>query len=399
MKHLPLMLALVFGMILAAASGCAGDPNVEGAKLDLRNRDYDRALQNIATALERNPENAPAYELKARVLASKAGDERDHGARRLLFADMVEAMERATSINPALQGTIAELRFQVYAEEFQRGAQAFEAGQTNPAGYANAALIFENVTTIEPDTSAGYVNLAYALLLSGQQSDAIAPLERAIDLGNTDADNFIYLSSLYAEANRLPDAVRVLERARDLHPANAEVQDQLLSIYVAAGQMDRAIAFYAQAVEREPENALYRYNFGSLLLQTDRFDEAVIHLQEAFRLDNNSANTAYNLGAAFINQAVAVNDQVREMDDELRENRRTLSVAQINQREDAIEALVERRTSLFQMAIAPLERALELQRAAGEETTSACVALFQSYTNTQQLDRAQSVAACAGFED
>ncbi|NBW94064.1 MAG: hypothetical protein EBR20_06845, partial [Bacteroidetes bacterium] len=73
MNRFPLFLSLIFAaFLIAGADGCSSDPNVEGAKLDLRNQDYDRALGNLETALENNPQNAEAYELKGRVLSEKA---------------------------------------------------------------------------------------------------------------------------------------------------------------------------------------------------------------------------------------------------------------------------------------------------------------------------------------
>ena len=73
MKRFPIILSLLVGaLLMGGADGCSSDPNVEGAKLDLRNQDYDRALRNLETALENNPQNAEAYELKGRVLSEKA---------------------------------------------------------------------------------------------------------------------------------------------------------------------------------------------------------------------------------------------------------------------------------------------------------------------------------------
>ena len=69
MTRSPLFICLVFAsFVLFGADGCSSDPNVEGAKLDLRNKDYDRALQNLETALQTDPDNVDALELKGRVI-------------------------------------------------------------------------------------------------------------------------------------------------------------------------------------------------------------------------------------------------------------------------------------------------------------------------------------------
>ena len=110
-------------------------------------------------------------------------------------------------------------------------------------------------------------------------------------------------------------------------------------------------------------------------------------------------NGYYNLGAAFINQAVDVNEQVREADDALREQRGDLSRDEITMREAAVDQLVNQRKSLFDRAIVPLERARELSRMNGESEEESCRALFQAYTNVGQTEKAQAISDCAGYGD
>ena len=75
MKRFPLLLVLLLGgFLIMGANGCSSDPNVEGAKLDLRNKDYDRALENIDKALQNDPQNAEAYYLKGQVLQEMLGE-------------------------------------------------------------------------------------------------------------------------------------------------------------------------------------------------------------------------------------------------------------------------------------------------------------------------------------
>ena len=67
--HRTTLIAIVLfvGGMLTMGAGCSSDPNVEGAKLDLRNKDYDRAIVNLDKAIETNPGNHEAYFLKGQV--------------------------------------------------------------------------------------------------------------------------------------------------------------------------------------------------------------------------------------------------------------------------------------------------------------------------------------------
>ncbi len=400
MKRISTLFACVFAiLLLAAADGCASDPNVEGAKLDLRNKDYDRALENVNTALAKDANNAEALELKGRILMAQADEVTDPARHGEMIREMVAAFNRAAEADAEMAPAVELQLRNAYLQEFDRGVKAYNRGQNDPAEFGTAADYFGNAGFIQPDSAGAYVNRAYSLVSAERPAEAIESLEMAIEKGDSQPDTYLYLSSLYMDSQRMEDAVTVLERARDRMPDNTDVQQQLLSAYVTAGQSDRAIEYYREAVERESDNALYRYNYGSLLLQTDRYDDAVAQLKRATELDPANANAQYNLGAAYINQAVNVNEMVREKDDALREQRSSLSTEQIRTREAELDQLVDRRTELFQLAITPLERAREMAQLEGQSTAEACRALFQAYTNARQTEKAQAVAECAGYGD
>ena len=400
MKRFSTLVAGVFALLLlAGADGCSSDPNVEGAKLDLRNKDYTRALENVEKALDKNPANAAALELKGRILMAKADEVTDPAQHTQTVRDMVEAFKAAAAADPAMAPTIENNLRNAYLQEFDRGVQAYNRGKTTPTEFGTAAEYFGNAALIQPDSAGAYVNRGYSLVSAERAPEAIEALALAIEKGEKEPDTFIYLASLYQQNERPADAVAILERARDTMPDNPDVQAQLLQAYVGAGQLDRALTYYQDAVSREPDNAVYRYNYGSLLLQNEKYDEAVEQLKRAVELSPDNANAQYNLGASYINQAVGVNEQVREMDDKLREERRTLTSEQIQARESEVDALVQRRTELFGLAIPALERARELAELNGEDAQGPCRALFQAYTNTRQTEKAQAIAACAGYGD
>ncbi len=400
MKRFSTLAACAFAvLLLAAADGCSSDPNVEGAKLDLRNKDYGRAIENVNKALEKDPNNADALELKGRILMAQADEVTDPAQHSQLIRDMVDAFNRAAEADPAMAEQVSINLRNAYLQEFDRGVQAYNRGKTNSAEFGTSAEYFGNAALIQPDSSGAYVNRAFALVSASRAPEAMEALEMAVEKGDRQPDTYIYLASLYAENQRAADAVTVLERARDMMPDNPDVQTQLLSAYVAAGQTDRAMDYYREAVQREPGNAVYRYNYGSLLLQSERYEEAVEQLKRASELDAENPNVQYNLGAAYINQAVGVNEEIRVMDDKLREERRTLTNEQIQARENEIDQLVQQRTRLFEAAIPALERAREMAQVSGESPESACRALFQAYTNTRQTEKAQAVSACAGYGD
>jgi tetratricopeptide (TPR) repeat protein len=396
MKRLSILASLFLGLLIAGAS-CSSDPNVEGAKLDLNNKDYDRALQNVETALERNPANAEALELKGRILQEMAFAVTDTDEHTRLVRDMVTAFNRAMEHAPAKQEDITQRLRLAYYNEFQRGIQAFNRGNEDEQHFDTAVKYFENAAVIQPDSAGAYTNQAFSLIRAGRSAEAIEPFEKAIDRGDDQPDTYVFLADLYLANQRASDAVELLEKANERFPGNADLQAQLFNVYNVAGQSDRAVEVAKAAVEREPNNKLFLYNYGSLLLNAERFDEAIEQLSRAVAVDPDYANAQYNLGAAYINKAVDLSERMNELDDELRERRSALSAAQIADLEGQIEALVQERAQLFGQAITPLERAQELMVASGEDVGPVCQALFTSYVQTGQQQKAEAVSECAGY--
>ncbi|NND70806.1 MAG: tetratricopeptide repeat protein [Rhodothermales bacterium] len=395
MKRFSILIAVFVGFVLMGADGCSSDPNVEGAKLDLRNKDYDRALENVNTALENDPENPVAHALKGDILLEMAFTVEDVDEHTTMINDMVESYSKAASLGQEL-GNAMQV---AYAQEFQRGVQAFNRGSNDIDQYSDSYQYFMNAATIAPDSTGPYVNGGYALMNAGRTEDAAMPFEKAVEMGDTDPQTYVYLASIYQMKENYADAVAILEKAEGVDPGNIEVQTQLLNAYQMAGMFDRAMTKYKQKIQEEPDNKLYQYNYGSLLLENEDYDNAIIHLSKAVELDPDYANANYNLGAAYQNKAVGYAEQVNEMDDELRANRSDMSSAEIKTAEDEINALIELKKENFSMAIGPLERAKELTEMNDGDPAGICVALYAAYVQTNQLESAQSIASCAGYDE
>ncbi len=399
MKRYSIIALLATFLILAAADGCSSDPNVEGAKLNLRNKNYDRALENLDIALTTNPNNVEAYQLKGEVLSEKALATSDVTEHTNLIVEMLDVYEHALGLDPMLSNEITVSLRIAYQNEFQRGLQAFNRGKNQESEYNTAVTYFQTASLIQPDSAGAYVNQAYALMNGNRSNEAMGPFEMAIEKGDNELDTYRFLGSLYQANDRFDDSVDLLEHASSMYPDDVDLQTELLNAFQLAGQIDRAMDMYESAVERDPDNKLFRYNYGSLLVQVERYDEAIEQLTAALAIDPDYGNAHYNLGASYINQAVAANERVTELDDRLRANRSSMSSDEISVMDTEINTLADHRRELFAQAVGPLERAKTLYEESGDDPTDVCVALFQSYVQTNQTDAATAISECAGFDD
>lgn len=384
--RLPVLLGLLMvSFFVAGADSCGSDPNVTGARLEMQNEDYDRVLELTAAAIEANAENEAAYFLRGEAYRMKAEGTESAEDRAALIPEMAQAYQRSLELghDPA---EIANRLQVAWGFEMNRGASAFRRAADDPSAYDDAAASFGNATTIQPDSSAGYLNQGLALLAAGESAEAAQPLQMAIDKGASSAEAYIYLGRIYLSSeDRADDALTVLEQGRELFPDNEELQTELLNAYVRAGQTDRAIEAYEARITAEPQNPLYRYNYGSLLLQAERYDDSIEQLEQAVELDTENANAYYNLGAAYQNKAASYNVRISELED-----------ADASQSE--IDSAISERAELLEAALPSLERARELSEEVGEDAAPVCQALFQVYASLGMDTEAQDAAECAGMD-
>ena len=396
MKRLLIVMALFVGLGVA---GLPANAQVKKADKALKKQNYEEAMGYAEEALQKKPDDPKAFEVKGRIYQGMAAATQDHAEYTELLGHMMQAFHDAASRDEKMAEKVQNTLTRAYIAEFQNGIEAFNQGQTNSdnASYLNAARYFEGATIIAPDSTGPYVNWAFAMIGSGDDVGAIRPLEMAVERGDTDADVYNYLSRIYLTNDRAADAVPLLEKATQEYPDNNELQNNLLNAYAISGQIDRAIEVYGETVANSPDNKVYRYNYGSLLLQAEKHDQAIEQLQAAVDLDSEYSDAQYNLGAAYVNWAIAINARLNEIDDDLRANRSSLSDEEIKAKEAEIEKLAGERRDLFAQAVTPLEKAKVLVEGAGEDASAICRVLFQSYVQTGQTEKGESVQACAGY--
>ena len=314
-----------------------------------------------------------------------------------MIDQMVESYQNAVE-NGGDEGAITQKLQAAWVREMQAGGNAYEQGAEDSEAYTRAIHHFQNATRIQPDSVSSYVNVAYAYLASGEQEEAIAPFEEAVDRGATDAQIFTFLGQLYRRQDQNQQAVQILEEGREIHPQDEDILNQLLNAYVATDQIQKARDSFRSAVQANPENEIYRYNYGSLLLQAQDYDAAIEQLEKAVSIDPNYASALYNLGAAYQNKGVNINDEISQLDEQLRQDKANLSDAEIEERQQEIDQLVDERRELFEEAIPHLVKARTLMEESGEDPTEVCRALFQAYAQTNQSDKAKEAANCAGID-
>ena len=100
-----------------------------------------------------------------------------------------------------------------------------------------------------------------------------------------------------------------------------------------------------------------------------------------------------------MSKAVKANEELTTLDDSYRANVASYSQAQKDAKNQEMNDIADVRRGLFGEAIQPLEAAKRLLTDEGSEVTEVCLALYQAYVQTNDLEKAADVQDCAGLSD
>ena len=323
MKKLLILTSLV-AMVLGLMAFQCSSTELTSAKMYINNNNYAKAKESLNNEIEKNPANEEALYLMGFI----SGEEGD-------IKTMIEYFDRASKAGKQFEEDIKKNRTYHWATSFNKGVafynRASKVSNTDSTkSFLNlAAQQFKNATLCEPDSVITYENLAYAYITLGQNDNAVAPLEKLIELKGS-AENYAMLGELYLNegidsynvyltSQNMQDSVTafrfydksidVLEKGRVQYPNNGDILLILSNAYINANKIDVAKDAFKAGVEQEPENKYYRYNYGVLLLNDADYEGAETQFKKAIEIDPEYTNAIYNLGVTYFRWGVALRDE------------------------------------------------------------------------------------------
>ena len=398
-------------LIAVVLAGCGSNPNLDGARLDLRDGHYDRALENIDIALRTNPNNASALSLKGEVLLRMANEAVDPHERAVLFSEMAHSFGQSARIDSTFLPDQLRLMRLAFVEQFNAGIGRYENAQyenddRQQDAFQDAAWRFHAASMIFPDSASAYFNEAAAYYSAGMLDAASRVFRLALGRGMRDRELFVFLASTLETAagvqadslgrqEMMQEAVAVLHEATAVHPEDQELRSMLLNALIASGDDVSARAFYERELPKERQNKVFLYNYGTLLVRLGKYDEAAGMLSAAVDLDPDYTNARFNLGAAYVNKAVGISTNLRKEEEDLAAARSRLTSAEWERREAELRQMEADRKQLFNQAIEHLVVAKTITEAQVGDTRDICFVLYQAYGHIEMRQKAEEVAACA----
>ncbi len=176
-----------------------------------------------------------------------------------------------------------EERYAKAVEYYQAALQIAE--KTQPLGAVENRAV----------SADAYVGMGVALGGICQHDEALEAYLNAVELNPDRPDiDFINLSAILEERNRLGDMVAVYERAIQRDPNFFGTYASLGNLLEELGNVTEAISNYRRAIELEPNSYYLYYDLGNALAAQGNLAEALTNLRQAAQLapDNADIQTA-----------------------------------------------------------------------------------------------------------
>lgn len=269
--------------------------------LHLKTGDFQNAHQALKKALELEPNSAQIhYDLG--VLSNKIG----------LQDDAISYLTRASSL------------YQHPSESYYKGSALYMIGNAYYAkgNYGSAYSAWSEAVPFLPNDLDLRINMASARLKQGEYRDAIGQLEKAIQLGASNASVFGNLSLAYFQLQDYGKAVQYLNKSlsasssSDRGPISAsdnikpaEIYHYLGSSYMKLNDPRNAMQNFEKACSMDPSAGCKR-SLAQNYFSERRWDEVIRMFKEVLSEDNSNPDDYGMLGVALLQKGFSQDAEI-----------------------------------------------------------------------------------------
>jgi tetratricopeptide (TPR) repeat protein len=163
-------------------------------------------------------------------------------------------------------------------------------------GKENEAVAhLQKALELDPNQFEVYNNLGYALLEMGRVNESFPHLHKALELDPNRATIHYNLGNALLQSGLVDEAIVQLEKATEIDPTYVPAYSNLGHALLIKGRVNESLAALQKALEIDPNYTGARFNIAHTLLQMGRGDEAVSHLQTVLTIDPDDAEAQKNM--------------------------------------------------------------------------------------------------------
>lgn len=279
------------------------------ALLDFSQKKYTAALESLQQVLSKSPEHLPSV-LLAGAVQLELGSipqaeqhlkfylDRDPGnlyARKLMVSVLLKNRQPQRAIallNPALKNVQQDPQLLALAGESYMQAKDF----------VKATEYFEAASRISPENAMLHTALSMSKLGEGDNSRAVAELEKATKLDPKSAQAGILLVMTHLRLKEFDKALATARTLEKEHPDNPFIQNLKGGIYLSKKDKPNARASFEKALSLQPTYFPAVANLAQLDLQDKKPDAAKKRFEAILQKDKKNIQAMTALSGIALNQ-------------------------------------------------------------------------------------------------
>ncbi len=217
-------------------------------------------------------------------------------------------------------------------------------------------------------------NAALTSELAGNDDRALELYNASLEYHNSKEKIYVAIAGIYKKQENNEKLLETYNEALAAVPGSQAILVELINFYISNDMQEKALGNLTLAIENEPENASFYFARGTLHDKSGNIEDAVADYTKAGELRPDYFEAWYNLGAIYVNESGTVQEKMNEL---------PMSA------QKEYDALKIERDALYKKAIAPLEKALEIQ----PEDTVAGQTLIQLYAKVGDNEKYEALKA------
>lgn len=167
------------------------------------------------------------------------------------------------------------------------------------ASYTEAVKVFRKIYQIYPQDHSNTIDLALALLHTGNYDESKFLLEQVVDQNPKSLAALLALARYYEMTNDSYNHIKFLLLASNLDPSKIDIKLIAAETLRKNGDYQGAIRLYNEILQINPNIELARFSLAILLIKQQKYNDAINHLQELLKLNPTAFDAWYNLGLCF----------------------------------------------------------------------------------------------------
>lgn len=177
-----------------------------------------------------------------------------------------------------------------------------------------AIAAYQQALALEPDNPSAHQSLGNAYQMLGRNEDAAGEYRKAIAQNET-AFLQVQLGTALGRLGRADEALAALQRALELDPQAAEAHNQMGIVYANQGNLAEAEAAYRAAIDLDGANPLYYFSLAQMAYRQCSLSTAVQAQSQAVALTPETGD--YKIYLAALYEAQGRNDEAQALYEEM----------------------------------------------------------------------------------